>query len=108
MSRTTKPATPAVDRISLVVDTYVSSIQSYIEAHSLNRTKAIQAILKRPNAVRVGKIASFQISGVPVNQLFSTEDIYTITNRVYNQFNRVIEPDVSGVTNDTLLAQLRG
>ena len=69
--------------------------------------EAIATMLKRPNSVRVAKIANFSVSKVPPNKLFTTDDIYGITNAVYFYAEDLLAPTMNGVTNDELLKQLK-
>ena len=69
--------------------------------------EAIATMLKRPNSVRVAKIANFQVSGTSLNKLFTTDDIYGITNAVYFYAEDLLAPTMNGVTNDELLKQLK-
>ena len=69
--------------------------------------ESIATMLKRPNSVRVAKIANFQVSGTPLNKLFTTDEIYGITNAVYFYAEDLLAPTLNGVTNDELLKQLK-
>lgn len=108
MAPRTKTKTPVIDRIQVASDAYVSAIVSYIEAQKLPKAKTLGALLNRPQSVRVGKVASFTVSGVKLSDIFSTDDIYYITNKAYNQFKRYAEVDVVGITDDDLLQVLQG
>lgn len=69
--------------------------------------EALLTMLKRPNAVRVAKLANFKISGVALNELFDTDEIYGITNAVYWYAEDLLAPAMNGIQDDKLLAQLR-
>jgi len=68
---------------------------------------ALTTMLKRPNAVRVAKIANFAISGTSLNKLFTTEEIYGITNAVYFYAEDLLAPSMNNIVDDELLAQLQ-
>ena len=101
---TTKP----IDRVQAVADAYVQAIVSHCEANKLSLRSVATALIKRPQNVRVAKVANFQISGVAVKDLFESEDIYYITNKAYNSFKQQLEVDINGVQNDELLKALQG
>lgn len=101
-----KTNTP-IDRVQAVADVYVNTILDYCKANNLPVKRTVGALLKRKQAVRVGKMASFQISGTPVSELLNTEEIYYATNKAYSQFNRQQEVDIEGVQNDELLQALK-
>jgi hypothetical protein len=69
--------------------------------------EALTSMIKRANSVRVAKIANFKVSGVALNELFNTEEIYGITNAVYWYAEDLLAPTLNGVKDDELLAQLQ-
>ena len=68
---------------------------------------SISAMLKRQSSVRVAKIANFNISGTKISDLFSTDELYEITNAVYWYAEDLMAPSLNGVVNDELLKLLK-
>lgn len=68
--------------------------------------EALATMLKRPNSVRVAKIANFSVSGTQLNTIFSTEEIYGITNAIYFYAEDLLAPAMNGVEDADLLKQL--
>jgi hypothetical protein len=68
---------------------------------------AIATMLKRTNAVRVAKIANFAVSGTKLSDLFSTDELYAITNAVYWYAEDLLAPSLNGIQDDKLLKQLK-
>ena len=68
---------------------------------------AIVAMLKRANSVRVAKIANFEVSGTKLSTIFTTEELYTITNSVYWYAEDLLAPTLNGVQDDKLLKLLQ-
>ena len=69
--------------------------------------EALTVMLKRPNAVRVAKIANFAVSGTKLSELFSNDELYGICNSVYYYAEDLLSPSLNGVVDDELLAQLQ-
>jgi hypothetical protein len=68
---------------------------------------SISAMLKRHNSVRVAKIANFAVSGTKLSDLFSTDELYAITNAVYWYAEDLLAPSLNGIQDDKLLKQLK-
>ena len=68
---------------------------------------SISAMLKRANSVRVAKIANFAVSGTKLSAIFTTEELYSITNSVYWYAEDLMAPSLNGINDDNLLKQLR-
>jgi hypothetical protein len=64
-------------------------------------------MLKRPNSVRVAKIANFTVSGTMLKDVFTTQELYDITNAVYFHAEDLLAPSSNDIQNDALLAQLK-
>jgi hypothetical protein len=103
-----KTNTPPIDRVQAVADVYVNTILDYCKSNKLSVKRTVGALLNRPQAVRVGKMASFKISETPVSELLDTEEIYYATNKAYSQFKRQQEIDIDSVKDDELLKALKG
>jgi hypothetical protein len=69
--------------------------------------EAISAMLKRSNSVRVAKIANFEVSGTKLSALFSTDEIYAITNAIYWYAEDLMAPSLNGIKDDALLKRLK-
>ena len=69
--------------------------------------EAIAIMLKRTNSVRVAKIANFSVSNVKLSAIFSTDELYDITNTVYYYAEDLLAPSMNGIVDDKLLAQLQ-
>jgi len=69
---------------------------------------SISAMLKRANSVRVAKIANFAVSGTKLSAIFSTEELYAITNAVYWYAEDLMAPSLNGINDDVLLKLLKG
>ena len=69
--------------------------------------EALTLMLKRTNGVRVAKVANFSVSGTKLSDLFSTDELYGITNTVYYYAEDLLAPSLNGVTDDALLKQLK-
>ena len=92
--------TELTNKQQLVINTMTSTLDKASK-------DALTTMLKRPNAVRVAKIANFAVSGVQLNKLFSTEEIYGITNAVYFYAEDLLAPSMNSVQDDALLAELQ-
>ena len=68
---------------------------------------SISAMLKRANSVRVAKIANFAVSDTKLSDIFTTEELYSITNAVYWYAEDLLAPTLNGVQNDELLKLLK-
>ena len=68
---------------------------------------SLTSMLKRANSVRVAKIANFAVSGTKLSELFTTDELYGITNAIYWYAEDLLAPTLNGVTDDELLAQLQ-
>ena len=88
-----------INKIQLIVNVMTATLDKASK-------DALALMLKRPNSVRVAKIANFAVSGKRLNQLFSTEELYEITNAVYHYAEELLAPTLNGIQDDELLAQL--
>jgi len=78
-------------------------------ADKLNKAskESLLAMLKRPNSVRVAKIANFSVSGVKLSEIFSNEELYELTNNIYYLAEDLLSPTLNGVEDKELLAKLQ-
>ena len=68
--------------------------------------ESIATMLKRPNSVRVAKIANFAVSGTKLSDIFSSDELYGVTNAVYYYAEDLLSPSLNGVNDDELLKLL--
>ena len=68
---------------------------------------SIATMLKRPNSVRVAKVANFAVSKTKLSELFSTEELYDIVNTIYWYAEDLLAPTMNGIQDDELLAKLK-
>lgn len=87
-------------KVQLVLPTFTSVLAKA-------KPEALQLMLKRPNSVRVARIAGFAISGVTLSELLTTDELYELTNQVYFYVEDRLSGSIEGVKDDELLAKLR-
>jgi hypothetical protein len=88
------------EKIALVVSVMTAKLDSASK-------DSLKLMLARPNAVRVAKVANFSISGVKLNELFDTEELYEIVNSIYHYAEDLLSPIANGIEDANLLAQLQ-
>ena len=88
-------------KIQAVVDRYFQTIEEYCTARKIPLERMAMRLQKRPQAVRVAKVASFEVRKgnqvKRVGDVFENDDIYLITNKVYNRLMASTEVDVTSV-----------
>lgn len=98
MATKTTTQTPAINKVEIISDIYIDTIAKFISSRKLNPFANYNKLLERPNSVRVAKLAKFllvdETSGesVTVTSIVSTEELYSIVNKVYNHFRNLTEP----------------
>jgi hypothetical protein len=68
---------------------------------------SIALMLKRTNSVRVAKVANFAVSGTKLSDLFTTDELYGITNTVYHYAEDLLTPTLNGIEDPALLKLLK-
>ena len=103
-----------MDRIQAIVEVYTTTVDKFISDSKMPRLKAYEALMARSNKSRVAKIADFQLKDSKgkvvgkVSDLYSTEDIYSITNMVYYRFKEHLTPQAEGaIVADDILAIIK-
>tara|TARA_R110001606_G_scaffold352622_1_gene503026 strand:+ start:1173 stop:1460 length:288 start_codon:yes stop_codon:yes gene_type:complete len=69
--------------------------------------EALTFMTKRKDSVRVAKIANFSVSKTKLSDLFTTDELYGITNSVYYYAEDLLSPTLNGVEDLALLASLK-
>ena len=95
---TTQAPTTPINKIEIISDIYIDTIAKFISSRKLNPIANYNKLLERPNSVRVAKLANFLLvddksgESVTVTDIVSTEELYSIVNKVYNHFRNLTEP----------------
>lgn len=107
--------TTTFDKVAVIANIYIDTIAKFIASRKLNPIENYNKLIKRPNPVRVAKLANFLLvdstsgESVTVASITTTEELYEIVNKAYGHFRNLTEPQADKREIDSsIFSQLKG